>query len=333
MPNNAADEQQERKPRVRRKRRPETVTTREPIRRERSFSGLQGERAPDYVVIGHICADLLADGTAVLGGTALYSALAAAELGWRVGVLTRGAYGRTIEGIDIPSLDPYAGKLSLIVQEADKPTVFVNEYRAGRREQTVPHWAGEIDLRGLPPHWRNARVIHLGPIAQEIDMRQTGALTPEFLGVTPQGWMREWPRTGGKVKLNHLRIAPELLSRIDGVIVSEEEISLSRDTVDHVGSRRLAVITRGEYGSRVIFAGSHAELPGYKVNAKDLTGAGDVFATAFFIKATDRAVSAVNAARFANAVAALSLREIGPNGIPTLNQVEEFIKHAEERRR
>jgi sugar/nucleoside kinase (ribokinase family) len=93
------------------------------------------------------------------------------------------------------------------------------------------------------------------------------------------------------------------------------------------------VITRGEYGSRVIYAGSHAELPGLKVGAKDLTGAGDVFATAFFIKATDRTVSAVNAARFANAVAALSLREIGPNGIPTLSEVEEFVKHAEERRR
>ena len=315
------------------RRRPDLVTTRESIRRERTFSGLQGERAPDYVVIGHICADLLPDGTAVLGGTALYSALAAAELGWRVGVLTRGAYGRTIDGIEIPSLDPYAGKLNLIVQEAERPTVFVNEYRAGRREQTVPHWAGEIDLRGLPPHWRNARVVHLGPIAQEIDMRQTGSLTPEFLGVTPQGWMREWPRSGGKVKLTHLRLAPELLSRIDGVIVSEEEISLSRDTVDHVGSRRLAVITRGEYGSRVIYAGSHAELPGLKVDAKDLTGAGDVFATAFFIKATDRTVSAVNAARFANAVAALSLREIGPSGIPTLSEVEEFAKHAEERRR
>jgi len=294
---------------------------------------LQGERAPDYVVIGHITADLLADGTAVLGGTALYSALTAAALGWRVGVLTRGAFGRTVHGVEVPSLDPYAGRMSLVVQEADSPTMFVNEYRAGRREQTVPHWAGPIDLRGLPPHWRNAKVLHLGPIAQEIDMKDTGSLTPEFLGVTPQGWMRDWPRSGGRVKLTHLRIAPNLLSRIDGVIVSEEEISLSRDTVDNVGSRRLAVITRGEWGSRVIYAGQHQELPGFKVEAKDLTGAGDVFATAFFIKATDRSVSAVNAARFANAVAALSLREVGPKGIPTLDEVTEFQKHPEERRR
>ena len=95
----------------------------------------------------------------------------------------------------------YAGKFNLIVQEAERPTVFVNEYRAGRREQMVPHWAGEIDLRGLPPHLAERQGGASRPIAQEIDMRQTGSLTPEFLGVTPQGWMREWPRSGGKVKL------------------------------------------------------------------------------------------------------------------------------------
>ncbi|MCC6791172.1 MAG: carbohydrate kinase, partial [Thermomicrobiales bacterium] len=163
---------------------------------------MQTSRTPEYLVIGHICADLRPDGTAVLGGTALYSALTAARLGWRVGVLTRGAYGRTIDGIAVPSLDEYAGELSIVVQDAETPTMFINEYNAGRRVQQMPKWAGPIDLRGLPPHWRNAKVIHLGPIAQEIDPKQTGGLTPGFLGVTPQGWMRDWPReTGGRVKL------------------------------------------------------------------------------------------------------------------------------------
>ena len=59
---------------------------------------------------------------------------------------------------------------------------------------------------------------------------------------------------------------------------------------------------------------------------KDLTGAGDVFAAAFFIRATDRTISAVRAGRFANAVAALSLSEVGPYGIPTLPEVEAFLK-------
>lgn len=299
---------------------------------ERPFAGLQTTRTPEYLVIGHICADLLADGTAVLGGTALYSALTAARLGWRVGVLTRGAYGKTIDGIAIPSLEPYAEELNIVVQDAETPTMFVNEYLAGRRTQHLPKWAGPIDPRGLPPHWRNARVIHLGPIAQEIDPKQTGGLTPSFLGCTPQGWMRDWPRaTGGLVKLHHLRLPGEFVSRVDAIVVSDEEIALARDTVETVGARRLGVITKGEDGARIIYGGNRTDLPGYKVNTVDLTGAGDVFAAAFFIRATDRSASAVTAGRFANAVAALSLRGIGSSKVPTQREVEAFLAVAEER--
>lgn len=277
-------------------------------------------------MIGHIAADLQPDGRVVLGGTALYSALTAARLGWRVAVLTRGVFGKTIAGMDVPSLEPYSDKISIICQDADVPTTFVNEYRADRRVQTVKHWAGEIDLRGLPPHWRNARVIHLGPIAQEIDQRQTGSLTPDFLGATPQGWMRDWPRdTGGRVQHMQLRLAPSLLGRLDGVVVSVEEISQARDVVERVGSHRLGAITQGEGGARIIYGGERAELPGFPVDTVDLTGAGDVFAAAFFIRATDRTASAVTAGRFANAVAALSLRAVGADGIPTLDEVERLM--------
>jgi sugar/nucleoside kinase (ribokinase family) len=293
---------------------------------------MQSTRTPEYLVIGHICADLLPDGSAVLGGTALYSALTAARLGWRVGVLTRGSYGRTVGTVEVPSLDAYADEISIVVQEADSPTMFVNEYNLGRREQKMPKWAGPIDLRGLPPHWRNAKLIHLGPIAQEIDPKQTGALTPDFLGVTPQGWMRDWPRaTGGKVKLHTLRLPGELMSRIDAIVVSDEEISLARDAVEQVGARRLGVITMGEDGARILYGGETADLPGYKVPTVDLTGAGDTFAAAFFTKATDKGVSAITAGRYANAVAALSLRGIGATGVPSKAEIETFLNVAEER--
>jgi sugar/nucleoside kinase (ribokinase family) len=299
---------------------------RQPLTANRGLSPMQSSRTPQYLVIGHICADLTPDGGVVLGGTALYSALTAARLGWRVGVLTRGAFGGEFAGMKVPSLDEFGGEISIICQDAEVPTTFINVYKAGRREQTMPHWAGPIDLRGLPPHWRNARVIHLGPIAQEIDQKQTGALTPQFLGITPQGWMREWPRPGGgRVRQTHLRLAPELVNRTDGVIVSIEEISESRDVVEQIGAQRLGVITKGESGSRVIYGGESIDLPGFNVPAVDLTGAGDVFAAAFFTKAADRSISALNAGVFANAVAALSLRGVGVSGVPFLKDVEALL--------
>lgn len=297
----------------------------------RSLAGMQTSRTPEYLVIGHICGDIQADGTVVLGGTALYSALTAARLGWRTAVLTRGIYGREVAGYQIPSLEEYAEEISIIVQDADTTTMFVNEYSAGRRTQKLPEWAGPIDLRGLPPHWRNARIIHLGPIAQEIDTKQTGALTPFFLGATPQGWMRDWPKPhGGKITHNHLRLPKELVSRLDCIIVSQEEIALCRDTVEAVGANRLGVITMGQDGAKVIYGGQRANIPAFKVDVADHTGAGDTFAAAFFIGATDRSISAPRAARFASACSGMSLQEVGMHSIPDRAQVEAFMRTAEE---
>src|SRR5680860_1471086 len=194
----------------------------------------------------------------------------------------------------LSSLAKGSSELSIIVQQSDNTTMFVNTYAAGRRTQQLPNWAGPIDLRGLPPHWRNAKIVHLGPIAQEIDTKQTGGLTAEFLGATPQGWMRDWPKPGGgRVTTTHLRLPPSLVGSLDGIVVSDEEISDCRDTVEAVGSRRLGAITMGENGSRVIYGGLNEHVHAYKVPVADHTGAGDTYAAAFFIKATDRSISAV----------------------------------------
>jgi sugar/nucleoside kinase (ribokinase family) len=308
-----------------RKRRPKV---REPFReQQKRRSGVQLSRTPDYLVIGHVTADLQPNGEVILGGTALYSALAAARLGARVAVLTRGVFGQDVAGMQVPSLEQYAGEISIIVQDADVPTTFVNEFQADRRVQTIRHWAGPIDLRGLPPHWRNARIVHLGPVADEIDPRHATGLTAGFLGVTPQGWMRDWPHgTGGKVRHVQLRLPGELIGQIDCAIVSIEELVYTREVVERVGERRLSVVTMDRNGARVIAGGVPIELPGFNVKVRDLNGAGDVFAAAFFLKAADKTVSARTAGRFANAVAALSLREIGVGSIPSKSEIDALLE-------
>ena len=291
---------------------------------------MQTMRAPDYLVIGQIVCDIQADGTGVLGGTALYSGLTAARLGARVGILTRGRYGETIDGIEVPSLEQYSDQVTIITQEADSPTFFVNEYQGTRRTQHVRRWAGQIDLRGLPPHWANAQIIHLGPVAREIDTHQVLSLSPEFLGMTPQGWMREWPmERGGRVRHEQLRLPPQLLARTDAIVVSDEEIAQARAAVTSVGRQRISVVTLGPNGCQITYGGNKADLPGYPVKTVDLTGAGDVFAAAFFLRAADQRISPVSAGRFANLVAALSLRGVGPDAIPPMTEIEERYKEWE----
>jgi sugar/nucleoside kinase (ribokinase family) len=283
-------------------------------------------RSPDYIVVGHICADILPDGTAVLGGTALYSALAAATLGWRTGILTRGRYDFDLDGLRIPALDFITDRIQVIVQDAEWPTLFVNDYSSGRRTQQIPKWAGPIDLRGLPPHWRNPRVLHLGPIAQEIDVRQSAGLNPEFLGVTPQGWMRDWPRaTGGRVKSLRLRLPREFVSQIDGIVVNDEEFADSRDTVEAVGRNGYGVMTLGVGGARLFSPAGTDDVPAFDVPTVDLTGAGDVFAAAFFYRIADPSASPHDALVFANAAAGLSLAGIGATRIPTRAAIRRLL--------
>lgn len=317
---------------------------RTPFRNQPQRSALQSTRTPDYLVIGHITADLDDDGQVRLGGTALYSGLAAAHMGANVAILTRGKYGGTIAGMDVPGLEEYADRLQVIVQDADVPTTFTNHYIGSRRTQQVKHWAGPIDLRGMPPHWGNAKIVHLGPVADEIDTRRITGITGGFLGVTPQGWMREWPRErGGTVKLNPLRLPVDLVNRLDSAIVSDEEIFHARDLIERVGERRMSVVTRGPEGATIYHSlGKGVEvpvgkpkyrtidIPGIPIKIKSLTGAGDVFAAAFFMKASEATSSALDAGRFANAVAALSLREVGVGVVPELSEVDALLQRIAE---
>lgn len=119
--------------------------------------------------------------------------------------------------------------------------MFVNEYNAGRRVQHLPclveapsiFAVATLAERENHPPWPD----RAGDRYQADRRAYPGGL----LGVTPQGWMRDWPRaTGGKVKLHPSAFPGELMSLIDAMIVSDEEVALARDAVEQIGARRRA---------------------------------------------------------------------------------------------
>jgi len=265
-------------------------------------------RPPDYVVVGHICADIQPDGSVLLGGTAFYSAIAAAKLGWRVGILTRGNYGVTIDDLVVPQLDLGDDRIQIVVEQAEWPTFFINDYSSGRRTQQITRWAGPIDLRGLPSTWRSPQVMHYGPVAQEIDTRQSSGINPTFMGITPQGWMRDWPRsTGGRVQNIPLRLPGEFMGQLDCIVVNDEEFVHSRDVVQAIGKTGYGVVTLGSGGAQAFTSDGLIVEPAFPLAVDDPTGAGDVFAAAFFFRMSERGVSIADALRFANAAAGLSV--------------------------
>jgi len=285
---------------------------------------MTAHEAPEYLAVGHIAVDLLPDGTPVLGGTALYSALTAARFGLRTAVLTRGNFSKHGETIE-KALSHFAEEVEIILQSSQQPTVFTNVNIAGRRAQTLHSWAGRIDLTGIPAHWRSADIIHIAPVAQEIDPRQTGRLNPGFLGVTPQGWMRRWPPSHhGPVSLGPLRLPSEMLSRVDAMVVNAEEQSLARDEIEAVASRGLVAITRGPLATQIFDRGRLIEVPSIPVRAVDDAGAGDVFAGALFVLRAEHE-STIAAGRMAAVAAGLRIQKHGPDAVPTRQAVEDYL--------
>jgi len=88
---------------------------------------------------------------------------------------------------------------------------------------------------------------------------------------------------------------------------------------------KTVVRKRGADGCRIYDEGGITDVPTFKVDEVDPTGAGDAF-SASLISMLIEGRSIYQAARFASAVGAMSVRRMGPmEGIPTKEEVEKFI--------
>jgi sugar/nucleoside kinase (ribokinase family) len=89
---------------------------------------------------------------------------------------------------------------------------------------------------------------------------------------------------------------------------------------------RLAVVTLGEYGAIARFGERLIESPAFRVDARDTTGAGDVFHAAFVLGLLE-GMACEQILRTANAAAAMSCRALGAQGgLPTRSELEAFLR-------
>lgn len=261
----------------------------------------------DYLVLGHITLDRQPDGGVLPGGTALFSGLQAARLGLRTGVITAGNPAE----LDV-AIAPYRREMTIDLRPAPGTSTFTNTGVGTERRQLLHAWGGPIDTSALPA----TRLVHLGPIAYEIDATALPRFADGvFLGVTPQGWMRERD-AADRIHEITLRLPDALIARIDALVVSETEAPLARDTIAAVRAHRgLVAVTRGRWGCILLAPDGAHEVPALDVPLVDDTGAGDIFAAAWFV-ALAEGQPPVAAARFAHAAAGLSIGGRGVTAIP-----------------
>ncbi len=261
---------------------------------------------PEYLLIGHVTADIK-QGQQFLGGTVSYALPVALAFGQQVAILTSAR-------ADEPLLTPIVPQATLMNLTAPQTTVFENVYHAETRTQTLHSRALTLEYAHVPSGWQDVSLVHLAPVANEIDPQMLTRFPNSTVLLTPQGLLRQWDKEG-RVTFKRW-FDPELLQAVNVVVFSKQDIAedptLEHDfasVVDHV------FVTDGARGGIYYQSGvakPYEAIPAIEV---DPTGAGDVFATALLACLPMVGFSWLKALEVARHLAALSVTHSGIGGI------------------
>jgi hypothetical protein len=268
----------------------------------------------DYLVVGHITKDLTQNGPAV-GGTSAYGALTARALGLRAGIVT--SWGEEL------SLEALEG-IPVVNFPAEESTTFENIDTPQGRVQVVHAVASTLEFHMVPEAWRTTPIVHLAPVAQEVEPSMIRYFPSSLIGVTPQGWIRSWGETG-EVYLSEWPEANFVASHAGAVVISTEDFGQDEHRIEEIASHcRILAVTEGAEGALLYWHGDVRRFRPPHVREIDATGAGDIFAASFFFRLhTTR--DPWEAARFATHVAAYSVTRQGLEGIPTADEIAESM--------
>ena len=274
---------------------------------------------PDYLLIGHMTADLTPDGR-LPGGTVSYATRTAAAFGLRVALLTSAAAGDPL----LDSLKPYGEIVSIAAAET---TTYENIYTPSGRVQYVRGVAAPIGAADLPAHFLGAPLVHIAPIADEVDPQIAHTFRDSTVLLTLQGWLRRWD-ADGRVHFKRW-YDPDVLQSIDIVVFSEEDIVESRQMErEFAGSVKHLFVTRAEKGGTYYYHGEAIDYTTPQVELVNPTGAGDVFAASLLasLPALDQDVRA--AIRVAARLGATSVTRYLLDGAPTSSEVQTALAEA-----
>lgn len=269
-----------------------------------------------YLLVGTVTKDLLPDDRFVYGGTVNYAGVVVKNLGWQPVIVTAAA----------PDFAPPAHltEAEWHVVPAAVTTTFRNIYTPQGRRQTVGPIARSIGPTDIPAAYHRLPLVHLCPLAQDVEVAVADVFAQVTLVTTPQGWLRRWDEQG-LVSLGSWRGATEILPKLQATVISIEDIEGDWSIAEQWAAQTaILIVTQDKDGCTVFHDGQRYVVPPRPAQPVDPTGAGDVFAAAFFIRyfETD---DLWEAAYFANVVASMAIERIGPEGAPLRDEVEAYI--------
>jgi sugar/nucleoside kinase (ribokinase family) len=272
--------------------------------------------APDFVAVGHVTLDHVG-GVVRPGGAALYAAVTAHRLGLSAGILTSHAD-------DFP-LDALPPQIEVITVPAVQTTTFEHREVDGTRELRVIAAALALSAEHVPEDWREAPIVLLAPVLNEVDPRIATAFNDASLGAAAQGWLRGLGREG--VITPTTWTPPEfLISRLQALFLSREDVGEDQTGAMEMFQRvPVGALTAGDTGALLFVNGERYEVRPHPVREVDGTGAGDIFAATFLIE-YHRKADPWDAAAIAACAGALAVQGEGTAAIPDRAALEAALR-------
>jgi hypothetical protein len=276
------------------------------------------DHTPEYLIIGLVTKDIIPGGER-RGGTAAYAGLTALAWGARTALVTSCS-----PACDLSALD------GILIRKvpSGRETIFENLYRDGKREQWIRSVAESLGPVHIPKPWFLPSIVHLAPVAGEVQPGLLDLFPRSLRCVTLQGWMRVID-ADGKVRHTVKPEAEQAARAADAAVFSLDDVD-----GDVTEAERLArmcpvtALTDGAQGCRVFWKGDVQAFRAPSQPEIDPTGAGDIFAAVFFLRLKETG-NAWEAARTATVLASSSVTRPGLEGIPTRAEILELKRAGE----
>ncbi len=226
-----------------------------------------------YTTIGHVALDWIGDQQSA-GGSALFGAYLVNEIGQKTIAVTSSA-------VDFPYSD--YPDIDWSIQFAPQTTTYRHEYTANERKSKLLKKADVILESSIGKAARNAEIVMLAPIADEITPELVNLFSTRWIGLTPQGWFRSFDEEGNMIPIkSKFRSLPK---KIKLIVVSQDDLMNDPEGWDWIKSNAdIAVKTMGKEGY-VLWSEGFEKKHAPEEVMKDVnpTGCGDIFATALLI--------------------------------------------------
>lgn len=289
----------------------------------------------DIVVVGHATVDVnvFPHGVieSVLGGAPTYAGFSLKSLGRDVGIVSK--IGKDFPDYFPPLFSKFGLNTEGILATSGETTKFENTYSEDEeRKQVVKGVAGSISPKDIPQSYLSADGFYISPVVDEISPETVSKIndTEGIVMLDPQGLFRKLD-SEGKISIEKPNNLEDYLSGVDIVKIGKDELAAFEESEDQVlkdlieMGPKIAVLTLGGGGCKVYSGEEVTKIDSLDVDARDLTGAGDVFGAAFLSSYLEKR-DPVNSAKFANAAAGLKVEYKGPTGFPSEKEVKEALK-------